>query len=335
MAHFDIFTDDAFSVSSLTQTITDIPRVATRLGDSGLFTEQGMATLSMDIERQGSSLKLVPAQPRGGVGEPVKLGGRTMINLRSVHLPQRGSMLADEVQGIRAFGKETEVEAAVTRFKTKLALAKSQLDITMEHHRIGAIKGQVLDADGSTVLLDVYAAFGMTQQLKPMILGVTTTKVKQKVVEIKRMIALQLGGRSFTGVRVLCSQSFFDDLTGHTTVEKAFELYNQNSYARTDQSGSLFEFAGVTFEEYAGGIGTHNFIPDGFAYAYPEGVSGLFQTWYSPADWMETVNTQGLPYYAKQEVMAYNKGVSFEAQSNPLNFCLLPEAVIKLTSAAS
>lgn len=335
MATFDIFNDDAFSVSSLTQTITDIPRVQTRIGSSGLFVEQGMATLGMMVERQGSSLKLVPAQPRGGVGEPVKLGGRTMINLMAVHLPQRGSMMADEVQGIRAFGSETEVEAALNRFRTKMATAKSQIDLTMEYHRIGAIKGQVLDADGTTVLLDVYNAFGMTQQTHFMILGTAGTKVKQKVIEIKRKVAEKLGGRSFTRIKVLCSQSFFDDLTGHATVEKAFELYNSNSYARTDQSGSSFEFAGVVFEEYSGGVGTHAFIPDGLAYAYPEGVTGLFQTWYAPADWMETVNTQGLPYYAKQEVMRYNKGVEFESQSNPLNFCTLPETVIKLSSAAS
>lgn len=335
MATFDIFNDDAFSVSALTQTITDLPRLATRIGSSGLFTEQGMPTLGMMVERQGSALKLVSAQARGGVGEPVKLGDRKLINLQTTHLPQRGSMLADEVQGIRAFGKETEVEAASARFAQKLKVAKDQIDITMEYHRIGAIKGLVMDADGTTPLLDVYSAFGMTQQTKFMVLGTAGTKVKQKAIEIKRMIAAKLGGRSFTKVRVLCSQTFFDDLTGHATVEKAFELYNSNSHARTDQSGSDFEFAGVIFEEYAGGIGTHLFIPEGEAYAYPEGVAGLFQTWYAPADWMETVNTMGLPYYAKQEVMPYNKGVSFESQSNPLNFCSLPEVVIKVSAAAS
>ena len=335
MASFDIFNDDAFSVSTLTQTITDIPRVATRIGSSGLFTERGMPTLGMMVEREGSSLKLVPAQVRGSVGEPVKLGPRTMVNLPTVHLPQRGSMLADEVQGIRAFGKETEVEAASARFAQKLGLAKSQIDITMEYHRIGAIKGQVLDADGTTVLLDVYSAFGMTQQTKFFVLGTAGTKVKQKCVELKRMIQAKLGGRSFTKVRVLCSESFFDDLVGHATVEKAYELYNQNSHARTDQTGTGFEFADVIFEVYAGGIGTTEFIPDGLAYAYPEGVSNLFQTWYAPADWMETVNTLGLPYYAKQEVMPYNKGVSFESQSNPLNFCSLPEVVIECSAAAS
>ncbi len=333
MATFDIFNNDAFSVSSLSQVIVDIPRVQTRIGDTGLFQEYGIPSTTMMIERQGSSLKLVPAAPRGGVGAPVSLGQRSLIPVQAIHLPQTGSMLADEVQGIRAFGKETEVEAASNRVRTKLTKMKAQLDITIEYHRIGAIKGQVLDADGTTVLMDMYTTFNVVQPTQNMILGTAGTKVKQKVIEIKRKIAAALGGRSFKSVRVLCSQTFFDDLTGHATVEKAFELYNQNSHARTDQSGTAFEFAGVTFEEYAGGVGSTLFIPEGEAYAYPEGVTGLFQTAYAPADYMETVNTEGIPYYAKQERMPMDKGIAMESQSNPINFCSLPEAVVKCLSA--
>lgn len=335
MATFDIFNNDAFSVSALSQVIVDIPRVQTRIGDSGLFQEYGIPSTTMMIERQGSSLKLVPAAPRGGVREPVSLGGRSLIPVQAVHLPQGGSVLADEVQGIRAFGKETEVEAASNRVRTKLVKMKAQLDVTIEYHRIGAIKGQVLDSDGTTVLMDMYTTFNVAQPTQFMALATPTTKVKQLVIQIKRKIALALGGRSFKSVRVLCSQSFFDDLTGHATVEKAFELYNQNSYARNDQSGTAFEFAGVTFEEYAGGVGSVQFIADGLAYAYPEGVSGLFQTAYAPADYMETVNTEGLPYYAKQERMQFDKGIALESQSNPINFCSLPEAVVKVSAAAS
>lgn len=335
MATFDIFNNDAFSLSSLSQVIVDIPRVQTRLGDTGLFTESGIASTTMMIERTGESLKLVQSAPRGGLGTPVTMAGRKLIPVAAVHLPQRGALYADEVQGIRAFGRETEVEAASQRVLQKLTKMKAQLDVTLEYHRIGAVKGQVMDADGTTVLMDMYDTFGMTQQTQFMALATPTTKVKQLVIQIKRKIQLALGGRSFSGVRVQCSQTFFDDLTGHATIEKAFERYNENSFARTSQSGSAFEFAGVTFEEYIGGVGNVQFIPDGLAYAYPEGVTGLFQTAFAPADYMETVNTMGLPYYAKQELMDFDKGVELESQSNPITFCSLPEAVIKVSSAAS
>lgn len=333
MATFDIFNNDAFSVSSLSQVIVDIPRVQTILGDSGLFTESGISTTTMMIERTGSEFKLVPSAPRGGVGAPVSLKGRSLFPVMATHLPQTGAMLADEVQGIRAFGSETEVEAASARIAAKLAVAKANLDLTLEYHRIGAIKGQILDADGSTVLMDMYSTFGVSQTTLNFILGTAGTKVKDKITAVTRAIRQKLGGRSFTGAEVLCSASFYDSLTGHVTIEKAFELFNQNAYARADQRGAAFTFAGVTFREYLGGVGGVDFIPAGEAYAYPTGVTGLFQTAYAPADYMETVNTLGLPYYAKQMRMDYDKGIAFETQSNPINLCTLPEAVIKLLAA--
>ena len=52
MATLDIFNDDAFSVSQLTQTIVDIPRVPTQLGDEGMFNECGISTTTMMIDHR-------------------------------------------------------------------------------------------------------------------------------------------------------------------------------------------------------------------------------------------------------------------------------------------
>jgi hypothetical protein len=332
MATFDIFNDDAFSVSQLSKTIVDIPRVPTKIGDMRLFREYGISTPTMMIERGAdSALKLVPTAPRGGVRQPVVLGGRKLIPVAAVHLPQSGSMMADEVYGIRAFGKETEVEAAQARVKQKLAKMKAQLDLTLEYHRLGAIMGQVLDADGS-VLWDYYDIFGMTQPTEDFDLDNSATKVKAKIVSVKRKIAAALGGKSFTGVTVLASRSFMDGLTGHVSVEKAFELFQQNLYARTDQSAGDFDWLNFKFIEYDGAYDGTDFIPAGKAYAFPTGVPGMFETAYAPGDYMETVNTEGLPYYAKQERMKFDKGVELESQSNPLHLNSLPEAVVELTA---
>lgn len=336
MATLDIFQDDAFSVTSLSQTITDIPDVPTKLGDKGLFQEEGISTLSFMIERQGSSIKLLPTAPRGGVREPVVLGPRKLIPLQALHIPASWSVLADEVQGIRAYGSETEVEQASTLVARKLANVRASMDLTHENMRVGALKGLVTDADGST-LLDVYDAFGMTQQTQFWNIAVAANgDPKESVITLKSMVRAKLGGRSFGKIRVICSLGFFTKLVQNTKMIKAWELWNQGAYLRADQvNGGDFEFAGVIFEVYDGGTSAGDFIEDGIAYAYPEGVPGMFQSKYAPADYMETVNTQGLPFYAKQEAMPFNKGVIGEAQSNPIHFNSLPEAVIKLSVAAS
>lgn len=336
MATLDIFQDDAFSVTSLSSTITDIPDVPTKLGDKGLFQEEGISTTSFMIERQGSSIKLLPTAPRGGVREPVALGPRKLIPLHALHIPASWSVMADEVQGIRAYGSETEVEQASTLVLRKLGVVRASMDLTHEHMRVGALKGQVLDADGS-LLLDVYDTFGMTQQTQFWnIAAAANGDPKASIITLKSMIRAKMGGRSFGRIRVICSLGFFTALVQNSKMIKAWELWNQGAYLRTDQvNGGDFEFAGVIFEVYDGGTSAGDFIPDGIAYAYPEGVPGMFQSKFAPADYMETVNTQGLPFYAKQEPMPFNKGIIGEAQSNPIHFNSLPEAVIKLSVAAS
>ena len=86
MATLDIFNNDAFSLSRLTQTIVDIPRVPTHIGDEGLFTEYGINTLTMMIERQGSKLSLVPTSFRGGISQLVHLTNRKLLPIAVVHL---------------------------------------------------------------------------------------------------------------------------------------------------------------------------------------------------------------------------------------------------------
>ena len=163
MATLDIFNDDAFSVSQLTGTIVDIPRVPTLLGDMNLFSESGISTLTFMIERKGAELNLVPTSPRGGVGQTIKSGNRKLIPLATVHLQENDAVMADVVQSVRAFGSETEVETISGVVRDRLTRMKENIDLTLEYHRVGALKGKVLDADGTSEILDVYAAFGVTK----------------------------------------------------------------------------------------------------------------------------------------------------------------------------
>jgi hypothetical protein len=240
------------------------------------------------------------------------------------------------VQNVRAFGSETEVDQLGQLYARKLAVVRGSMDLTHEYLRVGALKGVVLDADGTTELLDIYQSFGMLQQTQYWdIASAANGDPKASCIALKRMIQKSLGGRSFRRVRVICSSGFFSKLTSNAKMEKAWELWNQGVYLRSDQSDADFEFADVVFEVYDGGTSAGDFIEDGYAYAYPEGVPGMFQSAFAPGDYMETVNTEGLPYYAKQELMPMGKGVMGEAQSNPLHFNSLPECVIRLSVAKS
>ena len=330
--HMDIFNGDAFSVVSLTKAIEDTPFVPGRVGQLGIFSEEGVSTTSISIEKVGSTVSLVPAASRGSSGRPMGNDKRQMIPFTATHLPQRASILADEVQNLRAFGSESEVETAQRLMNRKLAKMRRDLDTTIEYQRIGAIKGSILDSDGTTELLNLHTAFGTSVTSHNLVLGTAGTLVRNKVIEARRKMEAALGGLTYSGARVLCSASFFDALVGHAKVEAAFDRYMNGEFLREDQRGGFY-FAGVFWEEYRGQVGATKFIADGEAWMVPEGVPDLFVTNYAPADYMETVNTLGQAYYAKQEPKDFNKGIDVETQSNPIHICTRPAVPVKLLAA--
>ena len=330
--NMDIFNDDAFSVVSLTKAIEDTPFVPGRVGQLGIFSEEGVSTTSISIEKIGSTVSLVPAASRGSSGRPMGNDKRQMIPFTATHLPQRASILADEVQNLRAFGSESEVETAQRLMNRKLAKMRRDLDTTIEYQRIGAIKGSILDSDGTTELLNLHTAFGTSVTSHNMVLGTAGTPVRNKVIEARRKMEAALGGLTYSGARVLCSAGFFDALVGHAKVEAAFDRYMNGEFLREDQRGGFY-FAGVFWEEYRGQVGATKFIADGEAWMVPEGVPDLFVTNYAPADYMETVNTLGQAYYAKQEPKDFGKGIDVETQSNPIHICTRPAVPVKLLAA--
>lgn len=330
MASLDIFNGDAFSLQSLTKAINDTPYQPMRIGQLGLFTEESIDTTSLSMERLGTTISLVPTSARGSVPPANRDEKRSLFNINTVRLAQRDDMFADEIQNVRAFGSETELETIQNKVNKKLGKMRRNNDTTIEYQRLGALRGQVLDSDGSTVLLDLYQLFGLSKQTLSMVLTDDTTKVKVKAVAAKRLVESALGGKVYSGLRALCSASFFDAFVGHPAVEKAYYLYLESQFLREDNRGG-FPMAGIQWEEYRGLASGPLAIPDGKAILVPEGVVDMFVTHYAPADYNETVNTMGLPYYARQEPKPMNRGIDIEAQTQTISINTQPNAVIELS----
>ena len=78
------------------------------------------------------------------------------------HIALEDTILADEVQNVRAFGSESMLEGVQAVVNQRMSEMATKMDATLEHLRIGAIKGQILDADGSAVIYDLFTEFGVT-----------------------------------------------------------------------------------------------------------------------------------------------------------------------------
>jgi len=330
MPSLDIFNDNAFTVQSLTDAINDTPYKPGRIGQLGYFDEKGISTTSISIERKGLSLNLVPSSQRGAPGNVVNGDKRTMVAFPSVHLQDNATIMADEVQNVRAFGEESETQLVQSIVNERLEKMRNRMDVTLEFQRIGAIKGQVLDADGSTVLMDMFNTFGLTQQTQVMSLATASTKLKTKILSAMKKVENVLGGLAPSGYRVLAGESFWEEFMSHDNVEKSYDRWLEGEFLRQDPRNA-FSFGGVKWERYVGKVDGIDFVGVDDAYLVPEGVMDMFLTKFAPADYMETVNTLGRPYYSKQEILRMNKGVELESQSNPITICTRPDAIIKLT----
>ncbi len=252
------------------------------------------------------------------------------------HIPHDDVVLPEEVQGIRAFGAENETQALADVITDHLAAMRNKHAITLEHLRMGALKGVILDADGST-LYDLYAEFGITAKSVDFLLGTAGTDVKAKCLEVVRHIEDNLRGEFMTSVHALVSPEFFDALTSHPKVESAYARWMDGAALRDDMRAG-FPFGGITFEEYRGqatdAAGTvQRFIAANEGHAFPLGTSDTFATYVAPADFNETANTLGRPLYAKQEPRKFDRGTDLHTQSNPLPMTHRPGVLVKVFSS--
>ncbi len=327
MSLLDIFNDDAFSLTSMTATINEQEYKPGRLGELGLFTESGIATTTAVVESQNGLLRLLPTAQRGAPGTQETAEKRKIRSFVIPHIPHDASILADEVQGVRAFGSEDRLQGVQTVVNNRLMAMNANHEVTLEHLRMGALKGQILDADGTTVIYDLYHEFGVTQQTHSFKFSDASTDVRIQCVKARRKVDNALGAQPYNGLRALCGADFYDGLVGHQDVKDTYQRYQDGAALRNDPKTG-FVYGDINWEEYRGQVSGIPFVGADEAYMIPEG-SGIFRTWFAPADFMETVNTIGLPRYAKQKVMDFERGVLVHTQSNPLPINLRPRAVIK------
>jgi len=332
----NVFENPAFSMSALTAAINILPNNYGLMESMGLFPPKPVRFRSVAVEEKNGVLTLLPTMP---VGSPGTVGVRGKRKLRSFaipHIPHDDVVLPEEVQGIRAFGSETEVQTIATVMAEHLQTMRNKHAITLEHLRIGALKGIILDADGSQ-LYNLFDQFEITQKVINFELNTPGTEVMKKCLELKRYLAKNLKGERMTGIHCLVSSTFFDKLTVHKSVKEAYDRWQDGLALRSDlRSG--FTFAGITFEEYEGEASdadgnVRSFIEDGEGHAFPLGTVDTFATYFAPADFNETANTLGQPLYAKQEPRKFDRGTDIHTQSNPLPMCHRPAVLVKVLAS--
>lgn len=350
----DIFSDDAFSLVALTAAINNVDHIPDRAGQL-VFTGvgEGIATTSAAIEMVSEALSLVKTSRRGA---PAEVEGRpdkaTLRNVTIPHIQLEDAVQAHSVQDVREFGQTNQLRAVQTVINGQLAKMARRMDMTLEFHRLGALKGLILDSD-ATELLNLFTLFGLTNNNTSTGGGATdaspkefdmdlamdasepdTIRVKIQQIDryVRRQAKLPIPGSAT--MWVFCGDNFFDKLINREDVKATFlNTAEQRVRLGSNFAFGSFEYGGVVWENYRGtDNGTTVAVDPDEALGFLTGVPGLYAEYFAPGDFMETTNTIGLPRYAKigADPSGFNRFVNLHSQMNPLPLCLRPQTLVKL-----
>lgn len=142
--------NDAFNLVSLTAAVNDLAFTPSLIRQLGVFDERGVTTTTALIEELNETLALISPKPRNAPGTVANSDKRVVNHIGIPHIPQRATIMADEVQGIREFGSENTARPLQSAINDRLAKMRRQIDYTIEYHRLLALAGTYMDANGNT-----------------------------------------------------------------------------------------------------------------------------------------------------------------------------------------
>jgi hypothetical protein len=322
-------TADLFTVATLTAAVNKLPAIETKAAD--VYEDKGITTTVVAIEEKNGRLYLVENVDRNDDPPPAEDGQRKKRFFECAHLPASKKVMPGELQNIAPFGEEAVVNQQAQVINDKLQEAKNAIEATREFHRVGGIRGKILDADGRTVIYDLYEEFGVRKASATVRLSVAGTDVRKHCLDAKRHAEKNLAGVMVTKFKAFCGPDWFDAFTNHENVKAAFANWQAAQDRLAGDMRAGFTFGGIEFVEYDCTVSGVRFIPSEVAQVFPVG-RGVFYLYNGPANYNETVNTVGKPYYSKAEPRRMGKGWDIEVQANPLAMCLYPEALYEMVA---
>lgn len=327
---------DLYTPVELTEAINKLPLMPMRLRP--LFTQKSVRTTKIALDIQHGRLVLVSNQDRRE--PPQEMAGRgssrTTRVLETSHLPLADTLLPEDIQDVRGFGT-TEPVTVATVINDKLLDLKNSITMTSEFHRLGAVQGIIYDADGETVLHDLFDVFDVNQKKIDLVFPSNDTKfnpILTSILAAKRHAEEKLGGNPATRFEAIVGSEFYDMLTTHKLVREAYNLWaaNQSGFGNEDFRKRGFTYGNVTWIEASEVVAGRKMVQDREAHFYPVGLN-IFTQYNAPANWTETANTYGNEFYARMDEKPRGRGYDLEVQSNPLTVCAYPEALVKITAS--
>jgi Phage major capsid protein E len=333
MASMDIFNEDPFQMVELTDAVRDMAYTPQLLESLGIFEEKGVFVNQIAIEKKGQTLSLIETSANGVAPKQNTPNRANIRNFSTTRLADGFTLQASEVAGMREFGSDSELAVVMTEYAERMSDVRADMDLTHEFHKLGALQGKLLDADGTSVIYDYFAEFGIAEPSAiDFALGTATTNVRTKCHELVRSMRRSSKGAftNQTEVHCLCGDEWYDKLVEHASVVRTYENWAAAADLRKNIAFDAFVFGGITWHNYRGTDDNSTVaVPVDEAKFFPRKARGIFKKYMAPAvEFMPFQGMKGQDTYAlnitDKDRQAWVKG---ELYSYPLYMCSKPEVL--------
>ena len=343
-------------VLELTNQLVTIPNQWGLINSMGLFNEQGVTQDTVAISALVEEDGLPVDRNWDERNSTIKPTTRGIYTFPIPHFSLDTAILPRDIQGIISwenFAQNMDLESAAAVRARKMDALRRRYAKLAEVARMQVITQGTVYAPSGTLqrsygpTINYYNEFGVTRT------EITTDLANSNVDPLaytgQIFSSVQdglLNGQTVDRIVVLCSPEWFQALITNPYITEVYKYYqrdqdpltqrlNQNNPFGLGANYQHFNFGGLTFIEYRGTYVDQNnvqqrFIPAGDAYALPLGVTDMFQTYFAPALRFDTVNTVGQSQYYFEYASEKMDKIEIMSESNMLNACLRPQAVIRL-----
>jgi hypothetical protein len=327
--------DPVFTAAEVTDNVNNFPVQWGMMNEMGMFPFAGVTTPYVAIEEESMTLSLVPTRDWCGPSNLNRTGKRKQIIMAVPHTPIEDMVTGCDVMGSYAAANPLELQTAADEVNMRLAQMRAKLEITLEYRKVSSLFGNILDADGTTVIENTYTAFGIAPTTVNFTLSNPAFDIRAAVYAVKRAIEANHVGDVMDGVRALISPADMNALIAHPNAEKFFSNCCGLDNAKDWRAG--FPLHGITFAEYQAQAtnpftGSQlSFVPTATGVAYPTGTRQSHRTYVAPADFNDTVNRRASQlFYASMEPRQHNRGFDLHMQMNALPLWIRPRSIVRI-----
>jgi len=303
----NIFDNDAFSLASMSEAIRKVEYVPRTLGNMNLFTPEPIRTRQVGIEMKDNGINLIPLSRAGEPLHEKTFGKAKIVTFDTYRVAESTTIRADELAFLRQFGTDDQMIAAAQEEIAARQVGPGGLiddiDLTLEHMRLGCLMGQLIDHDGS-VVEDFYNAFGIALPAEIMLDLANTAegnlrmKIEQNIIRPMRRNAK---GARFSQVLAFCGDEAWDKLMANPEVRQSYVVQQAGEALRAPTLDSTLQFAGVTWTNYVGTDDNTTVALEADEIRFFPGGAGntVFRHVMSPGETFADLGSRGQPLYSR------------------------------------